>query len=142
MSFDLDMSQVAELAYDLRELPKQVQREIPPVIERGAVSIKEQLRAEMAASAHFGQIADEITYDVHDGGHVAEVGPRKGGVGSLAVIAYFGGGAWDSRKKPGRGWQQGPGGGGTVPDPRGALEAEAPNVEREILDIASRALGR
>lgn|SRR5574343_588381 len=142
MSFDLDMSQVADLAYELRDLPKQVQREIPPVIEWGAVSIKEQLRAEMRASAHFGQAADAITYDLHDGGFTAEIGPTKGGAGSLANIAYFGGGAWSGRKRPGPGWQSGPGGGGTVPDPRGALEAEAPNVEREILNIVSRVLGR
>ena len=142
MSFDIDMSEVAELAYDLRELPTKVQREVPKVVDKGAHNIKEQLRSEMASSTHFKGAAGSISYDIHDGGYVAEIGPDKARGGSIANIAYFGGGPWSGRKRPGRGWQSGPGGGGTVADPRGALEAEAPNVERELGDLVARILGR
>ena len=55
-----------------------------------------------------------------------EVGPRKGKPGSIANIAYFGGAN---------------GGGGTVPDPRGALEAEAPRFEKALTDLVGEILG-
>lgn len=137
-----DMSEVRELSADLRETPARVVREVPRVLEKGAVAIKEQMRAEMAASTHFSGAASSISYSMHDGGTLAEIGPDKRAGGAIANIAYFGGGAWSGRKRPGPGWQSGPGGGGTVPDPRGALEAEAPNVEREVLDLVARLLGR
>lgn len=124
-----DMSEVRELSADLRETPARVVREVPRVLEKGAVAIKEQMRSEIVQSAVGRKrgVEPSITYDLHDGGYLAEIGPRKGGPGSIANIAYFGGAH---------------GGGGSAPDPRGALEAEAPNVEREILDIVSRVLGR
>ena len=125
----IEIQGARELMADLASLPTQVQREVPKVIERGALNIKNQMRSEITQSA-VGQkrgVESSITYDLHDGGYLAEIGPRKGGPGSIANIAYFGGAH---------------GGGGSAPDPRGALEAEAPNVEREILDIVSRALGR
>ena len=125
----IEIQGARELMADLASLPTQVQREVPKVIERGALNIKNQMRSEILQSA-VGQkrgVESSITYDLHDGGYLAEIGPRKGGPGSIANIAYFGGAH---------------GGGGSAPDPRGALEAEAPNVEREILDIVSRVLGR
>lgn len=140
ISFDL--SEVRQLAVDLREMPASVIREIPRVLEKGAVNIKDQLRSEMGSSVHFRGTAKSITYDMHDAGMRAEIGPDKNAGGAIANIAYFGGGAWTGRRKPGPGWQQGPGGGGTVPDPRGALDAEAPSVEREILDLVARVMGR
>lgn len=125
----IEIQGARELMADLASLPTQVQREVPKVIERGALNIKNQMRSEILQSA-VGQkrgVESSITYDLHDGGHLAEIGPRKGGPGSIANIAYFGGSH---------------GGGGSAPDPRGALEAEAPNVEREILQIVSRVLVR
>lgn len=125
----IEIQGARELMADLASLPTQVQREVPKVIERGAVNIKNQMRSEILQSA-VGQkrgVESSITYDLHDGGYLAEIGPRKGGPGSIANIAYFGGSH---------------GGGGSAPDPRGALEAEAPNVEREILQIVSRVLVR
>ena len=125
----IEIQGARELMADLASLPTQAQREVPKVIERGALNIKNQMRSEILQSA-VGQkrgVESSITYDLHDGGYLAEIGPRKGGPGSIANIAYFGGAH---------------GGGGSAPDPRGALEAEAPNVEREILQIVSRVLGR
>ena len=125
----VDAHEVRELAADFTRVPGELSRHAIPVLSKGALNIKNQMRSEILQSA-VGQkrgVESSITYDLHDGGYLAEIGPRKGGPGSIANIAYFGGAH---------------GGGGSAPDPRGALEAEAPNVEREILDIVSRVLGR
>ena len=125
----IEIQGARELMADLASLPTQVQREVPKVIERGALNIKSQMRSEIVQSAVGRKrgVESSITYDLHDGGYLAEIGPRKGGPGSIANIAYFGGSH---------------GGGGSAPDPRGALEAEAPNVERELGDLVARILGR
>jgi hypothetical protein len=68
-----------------------------------------------------------VNYDLEtDGGElVAEIGPDKDLSGNLANIAYFG--TWK--------------GGGTVPDPVGALEAEAPNFEKALGDLVEELFG-
>ena len=98
------------LAADLGKASAVVAVSVRQIIAKGAVNIKKQLREEMGASGHFGQAAASITYDLTGGADdiVAEIGPTKTGAGPLANIAYFG----TSR------------GGGTVPDPMGALQAE------------------
>ena len=75
----------------------------------------------MASSRHFGQVASAISYDLQDraGSVEAVIGPTKGSPGSLGNIAYFG----TSR------------GGGTVPDPMGALEKEAPSTAEHLLAL-------
>lgn len=105
----------------VRATPKRVEA----VTHRGANNIKRQQQAEMRASKHFGAVAGAISYDLRTGGGFgggfveAEIGPTKGAPGSLANIAYFGG----SR------------GGGTVPDPSVALEAEEPKFNRALEDL-------
>lgn len=113
-----DFGEVRQLAVDLAKGLKLT--DVEAVVKRGAVNIKDQLRAEMGASGHFGQAARSITFDMR-GYAAAEIGPESKGAGKLENIAYFGGVN---------------GGGGTVPDPRGALEAEAPNFERELAKLA------
>ena len=140
MSIEIDTSEVRELIADWTRVPDMMAREGRPVIERGARNIRDQLRDEMRSSKHFKSTAKAISYDLDNDGYGAEIGPEKGGSGALAVIAYFGGSAWSGRRRPGRGWQQGPGGGGTVPDPRGALEAEAPRFEKALADKAAELL--
>ena len=119
-----DSSEVRRFAADLRQLPSVARRDVRAVLEKGANNIKNQLRAEMLGSTHFGQIAPAISYDILEraGGVEAEIGPVKGSPGSLANIAYFG----TSR------------GGGTVADPEGALTAEVPSVVRHIEEVISR----
>lgn len=119
-----DASEVRQFAADLRQVPNVARRDIRAVIEKGANNIKNQLRVEMSGSTHFGQVAPAISYDMLDraGGVEAEIGPVKGSPGSLANIAYFG----TSR------------GGGTVPDPEGALHVEVPSVVRHIEEAISR----
>lgn len=124
MSIQIDMSEVRELAADFRRVPAEVQRVAKPVVAKGALKIKNQLRDEMADSRHF-QAANFIGYDLTDGGFGAEIGPEKSGAGNLANIAYFGGAN---------------GGGGTVPDPRGALDAETPHFIKALADAAAEVL--
>lgn len=117
----IDASELREFAADMRRYPEALRRHIRPVVEKGAVNIKDRMRREMSASRHFRGITRAIDYDVIErlGGIEAEIGPRTGSPGSLANIAYFGGSK----------------GGGTVPDPRGALEAEIPAFESALGDL-------
>ena len=123
----VDASELRALIADLRDAPKLVRREARAVISKGALNIKNQMRDEVAKSRHF-RFAHTISYDIKGAGDTisAEVGPVAGGVASLAGFAYFGGVN---------------GGGGTVPDPQGALDAEAPNVEKYLAELAEKALG-
>lgn len=119
--FEFDTSELRRFAVDVSTAGRRAVRPVMAALERGAVQIKEQLREEMAASTHFSPVARAISYDVvaRRGAVTAEIGPTTGSPGSLANIAYFG----TSR------------GGGTVPDPRGALGKEAPRFERAVGDI-------
>ena len=123
----VDASELRALIADLREAPQLVRREARAVISKGALNIKNQMRDEVAKSRHF-RFAHTVSYDLKVAGDTieAEIGPETGGVGSLAGFAYFGGVN---------------GGGGTVPDPQGALDAEAPNVEKYLDALVSKALG-
>lgn len=126
MKIRIDTSEVREFAAELHGIPPRLAHHARPVVKRGAQNIKNQLVEEMRASVHFRPVARGISYDIVDNGFTAEIGPEKGSPGSLANIAYFGGGT-----QPG---------GGTVPDPRGALEAEAPRFEKSLADLAAELL--
>jgi len=123
---DIDMSEVRTLAADFSQIPGELARHAVPVVEKAAMNVKKQLIAEMRASKHFKGFAS-ISYDLtsDSGGIVAEIGPTKDGPGAGANLAYFG--TWK--------------GGGTVPDPRGALEAEYPNLEQHLADLAEELFG-
>lgn len=129
-SVDIDMSQVRELAADFSRIPGELARHAIPVVEKAALNVKNQLIAEMRASTHFKGFT-KISYDISSfqgfgGGEiVAEIGPEAHGPGAGANLAYFG--TWK--------------GGGTVPDPRGALEAEYPNLEKHLADLAEEMFG-
>lgn len=122
----VDASELRKLATDLSSAPKLVRSEARAIVSKGALNIKNQMRDEVARSRHF-RFAHTISYDLKVSGDSieAEIGPETGGVGSLAGFAYFGGVN---------------GGGGTVPDPQGALDAEAPNVEKYLAELAEKAL--
>lgn len=112
-----------KLAVDLSAAGRDVEKKVKPVLLKGALNIQRQLRAEMASSASFGALSRSITFDLD--GLAAEIGPAKKsgsgtrGLGFGANIAYFG----TSR------------GGGTVPDPEGALIEEYPKFERFIREV-------
>ena len=120
-----DTSELRAFASDLEKAPTAAIVKLKPVIKKAGVNIKKQMRAEMGKSKHF-KAAKHIDFDVVDGGLGVEVGPRKEGAGNLANIAYFGGAN---------------GGGGSVADPKGALDAEIPNFESEVDKILGDLLG-
>jgi hypothetical protein len=123
--FSIDTSELHTLALDLTKASARVQGQVVPLVFKGAMAIKAQMQAEMAASPHF-KGTRPITFDIKDTPTAvsAEIGPESG-PGSLANIAYFGGAR----------------GGGTVADPVGALNAEAPKVESAILALMGKVLG-
>ena len=132
MAINFDSSEVRALAADLTAAGDAVQGKAYGVVSKGAVNIKTQMRMEMYGSRSFRGVGSSISYDIH-GGDVfgvgvieAEIGPETGGgsPGSLANVAYFG----TSR------------GGGTVPDPQGALDAELPRFEAALLKIAGEGI--
>lgn len=123
----VDDAEVRALAVDLGVAGQRIKTDARAVIAKGALNIKKQMTSEAKASRHF-RFAHTVSYDLTVSGSTieAEIGPVPGGPGSLAGIAYFGGIR---------------GGGGTIPDPKGALEAESPNVEKYLLDLVEKALG-
>ena len=128
MGVDADTSELRQFATDLGNAPAEVALEVREIVQRGALSIKRQLITEMGASRSFKGVASSMSYEttIDADGIEALIGPDKDkGGGALANIAYFGG----SR------------GGGTVPDPQGALDAEAPIVERFIADVLEKVVG-
>ena len=122
---EIDAHEVKEFASELGKVPTKVVTGVRPAVVKAGVNMKKQLREEMDKSKHF-KASRSINFDVSDGGLAVAVGPSKGKPGSIANIAYFGGVN---------------GGGGTVPDPRGALDAEAPRFEKALTDLVGEILG-
>lgn len=126
---EFDTSELDRLATELGQAPVEVAKGIAPVVRKGALNIKNQLRDEMGESTHFKQVVSSITYETHarGDGHEAEIGAVTQGkvVGDLAHFAYFGGAN---------------GGGGTVKDPEGALKDEAPRFIEALEDLIRDAL--
>ena len=137
MKIEIDSRDLTVFGDDLKRAAKRTGTEIKPIIKRCAMNIKKQMRKEAFASEHFGPMGGTINFELFAGPHAiwAEIGPDedvhygkgpKGTPGHLAALAYFGGGKG--------------GGGGTVKDPKYALEAEAPNVEKYLTDLIEKAL--
>lgn len=132
-SISIDDSELRAYAADLTAAGSGMAARVRPVVEKGAINIKNQLRREAQASRHFKGMARAIGYDMHTldafgvGVIEAEIGPSSeaGSPGNLANIAIFG----TSR------------GGGTVPDPQGALDAEAPRFTKALEDLLGNTLG-
>ncbi|MCK9597809.1 MAG: hypothetical protein M0R06_02135 [Sphaerochaeta sp.] len=128
--FSAEFEGLRELNTDLSNAGEKVARQVPGVVSKGALNIKTQLREEAGRSRSFRPIVPSITYDLVDEGTEvsAEIGPvkgkGKGHAGNLGNIAYFG----TSR------------GGGTLPDPQGALDAEIPGFEKALADLIEDAL--
>jgi hypothetical protein len=126
-----DFSELNALAQGFAQAERAALPKVRGVVSKGALNVRNQMREEAGRSRHF-TFASSITYDMREGGAFgggfveAEIGPNKRFRSArLANIAYFGGAN---------------GGGGTVPDPRGALEAEWPRFEKALGDIAEDAL--
>ena len=125
---NIDASEVRAFAADLGEVGLRVARGVPAAVSKGALNIKNQLQAEARQSRYF-RIAPAISYDITSSaeGVEAEIGPDKSRIATakLANIAYFGGVH---------------GGGGTLPDPQLALDAEEPKFLKALEDLIGGAL--
>lgn len=120
----IDATEVKRLAADLGRVEARVVPKVKPVVSKGALNIKNQLVREANESAHFSSLSRAIGYELSEGadGVEAEIGPdrsRGGGAGLLG--AYWG-------------WSRG--GGGTLPDPLLALEAEEPRFIEGLAKVA------
>lgn len=126
MTISFDMGEVQAFTKAIEGKVAATPKQVEAVTHRGASNIKRTLRKEMFASKHFKGAGSAIGYDLRSGGAFgggfveAEIGPERGAPGSIANVAYFG----TSR------------GGGTVADPQEALDAEVPNFEKYIGDLA------
>lgn len=122
-----DTSELRALSADLAAAPEESRKKVPAILGRGATNVRNQMRAETEQSKYF-KLAPTIDYKkvVEEGTSFwTEIGPnRRFRYARLAHIAYFGGAH---------------GGGGTLPDPQGALDAETPSLmeylAREASDI-------
>lgn len=116
---DIDVSDVLRFADDLQDAAAGIVEAVKPVVAKGALNIKQAQAADFDGSKHFRQVGRTISYDVRATGSAVEatIGPRTGGAGSLANIAYFGGAH---------------GGGGSVRDPLDAALEEQPRFEAAI----------
>ena len=124
---DIDTSELDALGRELQQLGPKVARQLPRIVRKGAVNVKNDWREAAAKSRHF-KIASTINFDekAAPAGFEAEVGPnRHYRAARLAGIAHFGGAN---------------GGGGTIGDPQRFGDAEAPNLEKALADLAEQAL--
>lgn len=119
MSDDLE-----HLASDLASSPERVMREVSAVVSKGSLNIKNQLIQEASTSPSFRSVARSIGYDLNVDGNSAEglIGPQKERDGAAGLLGAY----W--------GWSKG--GGGSLPDPINALEAEAANFTDALQNIA------
>jgi len=122
-SIEIDASAALAVAADLEQALTALPAKVRASVSKGALNIKNGMKADMAASEHFGQAASSISYDLNGSAYApeAEIGPRKGSPGSIANIAYFGGAR----------------GGGTVRDPMEPANEEQPNFETALTALLS-----
>lgn len=129
-SISIDTSQLRAYAREIEGAADLLDSQVEAVVSKGALNIKNQMRADMEASLYFKGTSPAISYDMRSGGAFgggfveAEIGPVTGKPGSLANVAYFG----TSR------------GGGTVADPQVALDAEEPKFTAALEALMAKVL--
>ncbi|GAB3376241.1 hypothetical protein [Amycolatopsis echigonensis] len=117
---DVDMSQVDRLARDLEAVPAETLPKFKKVVEKGAVNIKQGMRADATGHRTYPYFFRSINYDIKDQGLGAEIGPDKDMIqGDLGNLLYFG----RSKTAP-------------VLDINGPLHKETPRFEGAIGDVA------
>lgn len=145
----MDTSELRALAADMRAVPEQLARHVYPVVERGALAVKEEIAANFEASTHFSSVARTVRYDITTqsafgtGSIEAEIGPMPS-TGSTTLNddreaandADFTTGGGDASALAHIAIHGSPrGGGGNVPDPVIALDHEAPKFEKALGDL-------
>lgn len=109
----LDVTDVVKVARDLTVGAAKLTPSLVPVLRKAGQNIKDGAARDAAGHPYFKGMGAAWSYDLTVGSGVGiEVGPEKGGAGSLA-LAYFG----NSKTGP------------VLPDPVHLLEEEAPRLE-------------
>lgn len=111
------MDDLDDLVADMDAAAVRVAAGTRSVVKKGAQVVKTRLQAEADGVRHAPSLPSAITYDVTSGpdGLDAEIGPTRGGTGSLAFL-YFG----NSKTGP------------VLPDPVLAADAEADVVAEHL----------
>lgn len=116
----VDTSQLDTLAADLAEIPDDTLPKFKRVVSRGALNVKNDLRADASGGVSYRHFPRSIDYDITDGGLGAEIGPNKDQIqGALGNLLYFG----TSKTGP-------------VLDINGPLHKEEPRLLDAIADVA------
>jgi len=116
----VDTSQLDKLVADLEEIPADRLPPLKKVVSKGALNVKNGLRADAANGGSYRHFSRSIDYDITDGGLGAEIGPNKDQIqGALGNILYFG----TSKNAP-------------VLDINGPLTKEEPRFVDAIADVA------
>lgn len=92
MSGMIDVSQVTALAQKLAAAPLKKRALVAAAIKKGAQNIKEAVTDDLQGSSNGAIARIPIAYEMKDMGVMveADIGPREGGAGELANIAFFG----------------------------------------------------
>lgn len=117
----MDANDLRRYVSKVGDVPKELEKQVTGIIEKGALNIKEDMVANMSASKSFGHLAKAIHYEKLDA-YTYVIGMVKTGSAKTTLhkggnIAYFG--SWK--------------GGGGREDPIMALKREIPKFEEEIL---------
>ena len=122
MSVEFDTSELRQLAADLGSAGARASGAVRATTQKAALNIKQQLQREASGREHAPRLPFAITYDTRElqSGIIAEIGPRTGGPGSLAFY-YYG----NSKVGP------------QLPDPMGALDAEAPAYAKYLAEAVA-----
>jgi hypothetical protein len=115
----VDTHELDALADDLDEIPAEKRPQFSKVVEKGALNIKNGLRADATGHPTYRYFPTSISYDM-TGEFSAEIGPDKERVqGALGNIIYFG----TSKSAPQLNLE-------------GPLSREIPRFEDAIADVA------
>lgn len=156
MKVNIDSSELRTLSADFRAIPPEMIRHTTPVVERGANNIKREIRANFQGSEHFSPVARSVRYNLSrrsafgEGQVEAEIGPMPDGRPAPRADRKF------AANDPDFAFDRGKddpsplahiaihgtarGGGGSVEDPKKALENEAPKFAKALGDLAEELL--
>lgn len=86
----MDTHELVQLAVDLDKVPEETRPKFSKCVDRGALNIKNGMRADAAGHPTYRYFPTSISYDM-TGEFSAEIGPDKDRVqGALGNILYFG----------------------------------------------------
>lgn len=122
----IDNSELDALAADLGRVGAAIIPDVESVMQKGAGAIRDQWKRNVSGSRTLKHYPRSITAErkFTMAGVEYEVGPESGGQGSLGHLAEYG----SSRMPPFK------------PGAKAAVDAEGPNIENALADLAGRLL--